>query len=81
MSSACYLSSLSPADGFERIARDPAVLAGKPVIKGTKITVELILRELAEGKSPAEVVAAFPRLTIEDVRAALAYAADIICAA
>ena len=79
MSSACYLSSMSPGDAFARIARDPAVMAGKPVINGTMITVELILRELAEGKSFSEIIDAFPPLTMDDVRSALAYAADYLC--
>lgn len=79
MSSACYLASISPADGFTRIARDPTIMAGKPVIKGAMITVELILRELADGKSFSEIIDAFPPLTMDDVRSALAYAADFIC--
>ena len=79
MSSACYLSSMSPADVFARIDRDPAVMAGKPVIKGTMITVELILRELADGKSFSDIIDNFPPLTTDDVRSALAYAADYIC--
>jgi uncharacterized protein (DUF433 family) len=78
MSSACYLSA-SSADGAARIERGPALLAGKPVVKGTRITVELILRELADGKSVSDIVAAFPGVTPEDVRAALAYAADVLC--
>ena len=79
MSSACHLSSKSPADGFTRIERDPAILAGKPVIKGAMITVELILRELADGKTFADIIDAFPPLTMDDLRSALAYAADVIC--
>jgi uncharacterized protein (DUF433 family) len=54
-------------------------MAGKPVIKGTRITVELILRELADGKTVSDIVDCYPRLTTEDVRSALAYAADFIC--
>lgn len=79
MSSACYLSSTFGADGHARIERDPAILAGKPVVRGTLITVELILRELAAGKSVGEIVEAYPRLTSDDVRSALAYAADMVC--
>ena len=62
----------------DRIERDPAVMMGKPVVKGTRITVELILRECARGGSVDEIVDAYPRLTGEDVRAALAYAADYL---
>ena len=59
-----------------RISSDPAVMMGKPCIKGTRITVEHILRELGGGRSFAEVLDAYPRLTEEDLRAALAFAAD-----
>ena len=79
MSSACYLSSLSTADGFERIERDPAIMVGKPVIRGTRITVEMILRELAAGKSLPDIIETYPPLTKDDVQSALAWAADFIC--
>ena len=59
----------------ERIDINPAVMMGKPVIRGTRITVELILRKLAEGASEAELIADYPHLTIEDIRAAVAYGA------
>lgn len=59
-----------------RISTDPAVMMGKPCIKGTRITVEHILRKLSTGRSFAEVLEAHPRLTEEDLRAALAFAAD-----
>jgi uncharacterized protein (DUF433 family) len=62
----------------ERITIAPDVMQGKPVIRGTRITVDLILRKLAEGASEAEVLDAYPHLTIEDIRAALAYAADTV---
>lgn len=51
-------------------------MVGKPCIKGTRITVELILRELGAGHSFADVLDAYPHLTEEDLRAALAFAAD-----
>ena len=60
----------------ERIEINPEVMLGKPVIRGTRIPVELILRKLAEGISENELLDAYPRLTLEDIRAALAYAAD-----
>ena len=60
----------------ERIEINPEVMLGKPVIRGTRIPVELILRKLAEGSSEAELLDAYPRLNQEDIRAALAYAAD-----
>jgi uncharacterized protein (DUF433 family) len=62
----------------ERIEINPAVMLGKPVIRGTRIPVELLLRKLAEGATMEELLDAYPRLCAEDVRAALAYAADTI---
>jgi uncharacterized protein (DUF433 family) len=59
-----------------RISADPAVMMGKPCIKGTRITVELILRELGAGRSFADLLEAYPHLSEEDFRAALAFAAD-----
>jgi len=59
-----------------RIERDPAVMVGKPVIRGTRVTVEVILREVAAGRSIAEIADAYPRVSLEDVEAALIYAAD-----
>ena len=59
-----------------RIPADPTVMMGKPCIKGTRITVELILRKLGVGRSLADLLEAYPKLTEEDVRAALAFAAD-----
>ena len=59
-----------------RIQSDPKVMMGKPVIRGTRITVEHILRCLAAGDSVAQVLADYPRLTVEDIRAAQAFAAD-----
>jgi uncharacterized protein (DUF433 family) len=60
----------------ERIERDPEVMLGKPVVKGTRVTVEMILRECARGAAPAEIAEAYPSIEEVDVRAALAYAAD-----
>jgi uncharacterized protein (DUF433 family) len=62
----------------ERIEIDSEVLIGKPVIRGTRITVELVLRKLSQGMSEAELLDAHPRLTHADVLAALAYAADVL---
>ncbi len=62
----------------DRIEIDPAVMLGKPVIRGTRIPVELLLRKLAEGATIRDLLDAYPRLTAEDVRAALAYAADTL---
>ncbi len=62
----------------ERIEIDPSVMLGKPVVRGTRIPVELLLRKLAEGATVEDLLDAHPRLTTEDIRAALAYAADSI---
>jgi len=60
----------------ERIEINPAVMLGKPVIRGTRIPVELIIRKLGEGATEADLLDGYPRLTREDIQAALAYAAD-----
>ncbi len=62
----------------ERVEINPNVMLGKPVIRGTRIPVELILRKLSEGLSEAELLDAYPRLQREDIQAALAYAADSV---
>ena len=62
----------------ESIEINPQVMFGKPVIRGTRVTVEQILRELGDGATPQEVVAAHPRLALDDVRAAQAFAADYL---
>lgn len=59
-----------------RIKSDPAVMFGKPVIAGTRITVEHILRSLAAGDTPEQICADYPPLTVEDIRAAQEFAAD-----
>ena len=61
-----------------RIKRDPKIMMGKPVIAGTRITVEHILRYLAAGDSIEQILLNYPHLTAEDVRAAQAYAADYL---
>lgn len=60
---------------LKRIAINPKVMVGKPIIRGTRITVEHIMRELATGLTPAELLDAHPHLTADDIRAACAYAA------
>jgi uncharacterized protein (DUF433 family) len=59
----------------ERIEINPAVMLGKPVIRGTRIPVELVIRKLSEGATEADLLDAYPRLVKEDIQAALAYAA------
>jgi uncharacterized protein (DUF433 family) len=60
----------------DRIEINPAVMLGKPVIRGTHIPVELIARKLSEGATEVDLLDAYPCLTREDIRAALAYAPD-----
>jgi uncharacterized protein (DUF433 family) len=62
----------------QRIVADPEVLLGKPCIKGTRITVELIVRKLSEGESIDSLLAAYPHLTKDDVLAALSYCAEVV---
>ena len=61
-----------------RITADPAVMMGKPIVRGTRLTVEHILDELAGGLTVDELVTSHPRLTREDIQAALAFAAESV---
>ncbi len=62
----------------DRIVSNPNILQGKPTIKGTRISVELILRKLGEGMSIEELLEAYPVLTKEDILAAFSFSADVI---
>jgi uncharacterized protein (DUF433 family) len=61
-----------------RIEINPKVMLGKPIIRGTRITVELILRQLGEGATAKDLLEAYPHLTEDDISAAITYAADTI---
>ncbi|HWD59295.1 MAG TPA: DUF433 domain-containing protein [Stellaceae bacterium] len=61
-----------------RIALDPGVLAGKPVIRGTRLAVEFIIGLLADGWSEAEILANYPAVAHDDILACLAYARDAL---
>jgi uncharacterized protein (DUF433 family) len=78
----CVDRSLRPAYTREVQARlvtsDPRVMMGKPVIVGTRITVELILEKLAQGETPQQILDSHPRLTEGAIRAALAFAAEAL---
>lgn len=63
---------------MSRIEVNPKIMMGKPVIQGTRIPVELILRKLGEGARQEDLLEAYPRLTPEDIRAAISYAADTV---
>ncbi len=62
----------------QRIEVNPEVMTGKPVIRGTRIPVELVVRLLAQGIQEAEILLEYPRLQPEDIRAALTYAAYVV---
>jgi uncharacterized protein (DUF433 family) len=68
----------SRSEYLDRIVVDPGVLVGKPIVRGTRISVELVLAHLAENPDVTELLDAFPHLTIEDVKACLAYAEAVI---
>ena len=60
------------------IERNPEIMFGKPVIKGTRITVEFLMRKLADGFNVEEILEMYPHLSLAQIQAAFAYAADII---
>jgi len=65
---------------IERITVDPAVLAGKPIVRGTRLAVDFIIGLLAEGWTEAEILANYPQLTHEDLLGCLAYARERLAA-
>ena len=60
------------------IISDPKIMMGKPVVRGTRITVELILEKLAAGESVDQILTDHPRLKLEGIRAAIAFAAEAL---
>ncbi|MFP4095641.1 MAG: DUF433 domain-containing protein [Cyclobacteriaceae bacterium] len=62
----------------ERISANPKVMLGKPVIKGTRITVELILRKIAGGYSFDEIIEMYPHISKEDIMACVGYAVSVL---
>ncbi len=68
---------MSPTALLRRISADPRVCGGKACIRGTRIFVEIILDSLAAGMSPEEIMDHYPQLAVEDIRAAVAYAAEL----
>lgn len=60
------------------IHMDPAVMLGKPTIRGTRVTVELVLRKLAEGATEDDLLRSFPHVSREAIRATMAYAAETV---
>ena len=71
----CYVGEVS---WQERIVVDPTILVGKPVVRGTRISVELVIDLLAQGWSQQQILDSYPHLTVEDIRACLAYASEIL---
>lgn len=63
---------------YKRIESNPKIMFGKPVIKGTRVTVELILRKLSAGLSSGEIVQEHPTITLDDIREAQVFAADLL---
>ena len=62
----------------DHIHSDPSILGGKPVVRGTRISVELILEYFEDGATMADILAAYSHITEEDVRAAVAFARDLL---
>jgi uncharacterized protein (DUF433 family) len=63
---------------IKRIVSDPDIMLGKPIVKGTRITVELILRKMAEEMTFEELLEAYPHITKDDILAAISYSADVL---
>ncbi len=63
---------------LDRITSDPAVLGGKPIVRGTRISVQMILEWIASGASRDDIVRKHPHLTVEDIEQALRYAAAAV---
>ena len=65
-------------DYKERIISNPDIMLGKSIIKGTRITVEIVLKKLSEGIGIDELIDIYPHLTKDDIFAVLAYSADVV---
>ncbi len=65
-------------DWHERIAVDPKILVGKPVVKGTRIAVELVIDLLARGYSKEQILEQYDHITLEDIQACLGYASETL---
>jgi uncharacterized protein (DUF433 family) len=63
---------------YERIEMNPNIMDGKPVVRGTRVPVELVLRKLGAGMSPEAILMDHPRLTLDDILAVNAFAADYL---
>jgi uncharacterized protein (DUF433 family) len=65
-------------DWNERITVDPRILVGKPIVKGTRIAVEFVIDLLANGWTREQILANYPTLGVDDIRACLAYASEVL---
>ena len=72
------MHSEDPMNWRARIVANPDVLVGKPVIKGTRIDVELVMYLLTAGYTPTQIIEQYDHLTVDDIHACLAYATDVI---
>ena len=68
---------MTPTELLDRVSVDPIVGGGQPCIRGTRIYVSILLDSLVEGLSPEQIIDHYPSLTTDDVRAAVAYAAEL----
>ncbi len=57
---------------------NPEIMGGKPVVRGTRVPIEIVLRKLGAGMTPEDIMKDHPRVTVEDIRAAQAFAADYL---
>jgi uncharacterized protein (DUF433 family) len=69
---------MEATDWTAHIVLDPGICHGRPTFRGTRVLVSTVLAYLAAGRTPAEIVEDFPSVTVETIRAALAYAADTV---
>jgi uncharacterized protein (DUF433 family) len=74
------MGATEPVADHERITADPAILGGKPAVRGTRLAVGLVLDRLAAEPDVAALLRNYPRLTLDDVRACLAFARDALAA-
>jgi uncharacterized protein (DUF433 family) len=72
------MAEMNRIQWYERIVVAPDLHHGDPCIKGTRIPVAMIVGSLADGMTPGEIQDAYPQLTLEDIQAALAYAAEVV---
>ena len=66
------------SDSEARITASHEIMLGKPIVRGTRLTVELLLRKLSEGATPADLLLMYPQLEPADIQAALAYATAVL---